>query len=102
MKGDELEVICGNQTYEVDIDDILIICPAVLHEIFSPTPGARIYVQADFSGIISLKEIDKAFRLMSPALHVKKKTCPPEVYEQVCNYLEMIMELYFGSAPSKL
>ena len=94
------KVICGNQTYEVDIDDILIICPAVLHEIFSPTPGARIYIQADFSGIISLKEIDKAFRLMSPALHVKKKTCPPEVYEQVCNYLEMIMELYFGSAPS--
>ncbi len=62
--------------------------------------GIRIYIQADFSGIISLKEIDKAFRLMSPALHVKKKTCPPEIYEQICNYLEMIMELYFGSAPS--
>ena len=93
-------VVCSNQTYDVEVDDILLICPAVLHEIFSPAPGARIYIQADFSGFISLKEIDKAFRLMSPALHVRKKTCPPEIYEQVCNYLEMIMALYFGSAPS--
>ncbi|AOZ96775.1 helix-turn-helix domain-containing protein [Butyrivibrio hungatei] len=92
-------VVCSNQTYDVEIDDILLICPAVLHEIFSPTPGSRIYIQADFSGIVSLKEIDKAFRLMSPALHIKKKTCPPEIYEQVCNYLNSIMELYFGSAP---
>ena len=99
-KGAPYKVVCGNQTYNVDIDDILIICPAVLHEIFSPTPGARIYIQADFSGIISLKEIDKAFRLMSPALHVKKKTCPPEIYEQVCSYLETLMKLYFGSVPS--
>ncbi|MCR5672010.1 MAG: AraC family transcriptional regulator [Butyrivibrio sp.] len=93
-------VVCTNQTYDVEIDDILLICPAVLHEIFSPTPGARVYIQADFSGIISLKEIEKAFRLMSPALHIKKKTCPPEIYEQVCNYLNKIMELYFGSTPS--
>ncbi len=94
------KVVCSSQTYDVEIDDIILICPAVLHEIFSPTPGARVYIQADFSGIISLKEIEKAFRLMSPALHIRKKTCPPEIYEQVCNYLEMIMELYFGSAPS--
>ncbi len=94
------KVICSNQTYDVAIDDILLICPAVLHEIFSPTPGSRIYIQADFSGIVSLKEIEKAFRLMSPALHIKKKTCPPEIYNKVCNYLNEIMELYFGSAPS--
>ncbi|SDA75933.1 AraC-type DNA-binding protein [Butyrivibrio sp. INlla18] len=93
------KVVCSNQTYDVEIDDILLICPAVLHEIFSPTPGSRIYIQADFSGIISLKEIDKAFRLMSPALHIKKKTCPPEIYSKVCDYLNKIMELYFGSAP---
>ena len=43
-------VVCGNQTYDVEIGDILLICPAVLHEIFSPTPGARVYIQADFSG----------------------------------------------------
>jgi AraC-like DNA-binding protein len=94
------KVICSNQTYDVAIDDILLICPAVLHEIFSPTPGSRIYIQADFSGIVSLKEIEKAFRLMSPALHIKKKACPPEIYNKVCNYLNEIMELYFGSAPS--
>ena len=93
-------VVAANQTYDVEIDDIILICPAVLHEIFSPAPGARIYIQAAFSGIITLKEMDKAFRLMSPALHIKKKTCPPEIYKRLCDYLDKIMELYFGSAPA--
>ena len=85
-------VVCGNQTYDVEIDDILMICPAVLHEIFSPTPGARVYIQADFSGIITLKEIEKAFRLMSPALHIKKKSCPTDVYDRLCKYIDKIIE----------
>ena len=91
------KVICSNQNYFVDIGDILLICPAVLHEIFSPTPGARLYIQADFSGIVSLKELDKAFRLMSPALHIKKKSCPKDVYEKLFDYIGRIKELYFGS-----
>ncbi len=94
------KVICGSQTYEVEIGDILLICPAVLHEIFSPTPGARLYIQADFSGIVCIKELEKAFRLMSPALHIKKKSCPKKLYEQLCDYIDTIMKLYFGSAAS--
>ncbi|MCR5772010.1 MAG: AraC family transcriptional regulator [Butyrivibrio sp.] len=97
-KGAPYKVICGNQIYHVDIDDILVICPAVLHEIFSPSPGDRIYIQADFSGIISLREIDKAFRLMSPALHIRKKTCPKDLYDKLCDHLNQIMQLYFGHA----
>ena len=93
-------VICANQTYEVEIGDILMICPAVIHEIFSLSPGDRLYIQADFAGIITLKEIEKAFRIMSPALHVKKRTCPPDIYNKLCKYIDMIMELYFGSARS--
>ncbi|WP_022764278.1 AraC family transcriptional regulator [Butyrivibrio sp. XPD2006] len=92
------KVVCGNQSYNVEIGDILMICPAVLHEIFSPTPGSRVYIQADFSGIITLKEIEKAFRLMSPALHIKKNSCPQDVYDRICNYIDKIMHLYFGSA----
>ena len=96
-KGAPYRVICSNQTYNVEIGDILMICPAVLHEIFSPTPGDRVYIQADFSGIITLREIEKAFRLMSPALHVRKNTCPPEIYDKLCDYIDKIMKLYFGS-----
>ena len=92
------KVICSNQKYFVDIGDILLICPAVLHEIFSPVPGARLYIQADFSGIVSLKELEKAFRLMSPALHIKKKNCPKEVYDNLFDYIDRIKKLYFGSA----
>ena len=95
------KVICGGQTYEVEIGDILLICPAVLHEIFSPTPGARLYIQADFSGIVCIKELEKAFRLMSPALHIKKKSCPKKLYEQLCAYIDTMMKLYFGSAVSE-
>ena len=92
------KVVCSNQSYDVEIGDILMICPAVLHEIFSPAPGSRVYIQADFSGIITLKEIEKAFRLMSPALHIKKKSCPPDVYDRISQYIDKLMHLYFGSA----
>ena len=94
------KIICANQTYHVEIDDIILICPAVIHEIFSPYPGTRVYIQADFSGVITLKEIDKAFRLMSPALHIKKKTCPPDIYNYLRNSIDKLMELYFGTVPS--
>lgn len=94
------KVICGSRTYYVEVGDILLICPGVLHEIFSLSPGSRLYIQADFSGITALKEIDKAFRLMTPALHIKKDTCPADVYEKLSNYIETAMKLYFGSMPS--
>ena len=94
------KVICANQTYHVEIGDILLICPAVIHEIFSPYPGTRVYIQADFSGVITLKDMDKAFRLMSPALHIKKSSCPPEIYDYLRGRIDKIMKLYFGSAPA--
>lgn len=98
-KKDPYTVICANQTFNLAEGDILFICPSVLHEVRSLSFGTRMYLQADFSGITALKEIDKAFRLMSPALHIKKSTCPPGIYHQLCNWLDMIKDLYFGSAP---
>lgn len=86
---------CANQTYDVELGDILFVCPAVLHEIFSPAPGARLYIQADFSAFSSLADLKGAFRLMSPALHIKKNTCPPEIYNQFYSYVETITKLYF-------
>lgn len=91
------KIVCANQTYLVDIGDILFICPTVLHEIFSLSPGTRVYIQADFSRFSALTEIDKAFNLMAPALHIKKSTCPPEIYDYLCNCIDEIMKLYFGS-----
>lgn len=94
------KIICDNQSYYVDVGDIIVICPAVIHEIFSISPGAKLYVQADFSKITVLKEINNVFRQMSPALHIKKSTCPPEMYERLCDYLKVIATLYFGCMPS--
>lgn len=89
------KVICSAQTYFVDVGDILIICPAVLHEIFSPTPGARLYIQADFTNNIALRELDNAFRLMTPALHIKKKDSSPNIYAKLYEHIINIKNLYF-------
>lgn len=98
--GAPYKVKCANQTYNMEIGDILFICPAVLHEIFSPVPGARLYIQADFSGFTSLMDLKGAFRLLAPAFHIKKRTCPPEIYNQFRSYIDKISELYFGCIPS--
>lgn len=97
--GAPYKVICANQTYNVEIGDILFICPAVLHEIFSPSPGGRLYIQADFSGFTSLVELKGTFRMLSPALHIQKSTCPPEIYKQFHSYIDAITELYFKNVP---
>lgn len=94
------KVKCANRTYDVEIGDILFICPAVLHEIFSPVYGSRLYIQADFSGFSSLTELTDVFRLLSPALHIQKSTCPPEIYNQFRRYIDEITKLYFGYIPS--
>ncbi len=94
------KVICGNQTYYVDTGDIFLICPAVIHEIFSLSPGARLYIQVDFSKITVSKELNDIFRPMYPAFHIKKNTCPPEIYDQLCEYINKITKLYFGCIPS--
>lgn len=87
-------VICSTEVYDVEVDDILLICPAVLHEILSPAQGNRVFIQADFSGIVSLKELEAAFRIMSPALHIKKNSCSEEIYDKICDYLDKIIEIY--------
>lgn len=91
------KIACSTHTYVVEVGDILIICPAVLHEIFSLSNGARLYIQADFSNNVSLSDLSKAFRLMSPALHIQKKHCPEDVYKKICDYIDEIKNLYFGS-----
>lgn len=94
--GAPYRAICSNQTYDVEIGDILFICPATLHEIFSLAPGPRLYLQADFSNFVGFKELEKTFRLLSPALHVKKSTCPPEIYDELYGYFVEIARLYYG------
>lgn len=95
-------IICSTQTYDVEIGDIILIGPTVIHEIVSPAAGDRLYIQADFSNNVSLGELNKAFRLMSPALHIQKKHCPTEIYEKISGYIEEIKALYYGSFASPL
>lgn len=94
------KAICSNRTYEAEMGDILFICPAILHEIFSPAPGTRLYIQADFSNFVRFKELEKTFRLLSPALHIKKSACPPELYNEIYNCIASIAKLYYGLAPT--
>ena len=94
------KVNCQSRSYFLEEGDILLICPAAIHEIFTTGPtGSRIYVQADFSKSISLKEIEAAFRNMAPALHIRAASCPGEIYRTLCGYIHDIRKIYFRSAP---
>ncbi len=94
------QVNCGSRSYFLEEGDILLICPAVIHEIVTTTPvGTRIYIQADLSKAVSLREIESAFHEMAPALHIRVASCPPDIYRKICDYIHDIQEIYFGSAP---
>ena len=93
-------VNCGAHPYYLEEGDILLICPATIHEIFTTSPtGTRIYIQADLSKTVSLTEIESAFHDMSPALHIHAASCPPDIYHTLCAYIHDIQQIYFGAAP---
>ena len=92
------KVNCGGRSFFLEQGDILLICPAVIHEIFTTTPsGTRFYIQADFTKSVVLKDIESAFRDMAPALHIRSATCPVEIYRTLCNYIHDIQKVYFGA-----
>ena len=93
-------VCCGGIDFPLQTGDILMICPSVVHEIFPESPGSRIYIQADLLRPLHIYELDTAFLLLNPAVHISKDTFPSEVYDDLWKLALEIKDLYFSTSLS--
>lgn len=85
--------ILGNDRIELNIDDILFICPGVIHALESPKDGQRIIFQADISMLREIQGIDSILGLISPASLITPETAP-EIHPQMKQILLEICNEY--------
>lgn len=77
--------------------EILIICPGVLHHLYA-SRGRRIIFQAELSSFSQIREVDSILTNLSPGLLISPQTFP-DSYEQAHRLMEEIVEEYFRSTP---
>ena len=93
----DYRVVCGHNDYHIKEEEILVICPCILHELFAPATGERIIFQPGLNQI-KLKELDLITPLLSPAILVNKEEYP-QVYEHIHRLMLEIKDEYMNLPP---
>lgn len=86
-------VVLGNHTIKLDMDDIILICPGVIHSLRAPACGCRIIFQAEISMLKSIKEFESVLSLISPAIIITSQNSP-NIHGEVKNLLLQICSEY--------
>lgn len=93
------QVMCNGKPYNLNVGDILIIAPGVVHSM-PAQEGVRYVLLANFTNFITSKSFDSILSLIQPAIIVSPKLYPS--IHQVCRNLILdSVEEYFGAEPFK-
>jgi len=86
-------VIAGSRTIIIEPDDIIFICPGVIHALKAPASGSRIIFQAEISMFHSIHEFEAILSIMSPVFKISKNDTPA-IYQKIHNLVLQINEEY--------
>lgn len=95
----DYQVICNGKLYSLDVGDILIIAPGVVHTI-PEKKGTRYILLANFSNCIILKAFDSILSLIQPTIIVSEKNYP-SIYRQCQDLILNSTAEYFGNEQFK-
>lgn len=90
-------VRCTEQEFLLNEEDILIICPGVVHELFAPEDGQRIIFQPSMSRL-ALKELEILNSILSPAILITPRN-DPQIHSRIRQLMFEIREEYFAALP---
>ena len=90
-------VKCTNREFFLRENDILIICPGVIHEIFAPDCGERIVFQAALTSM-ALTELDTLSSLIAPAILITPEEYP-QIHSDIRHLILQIREEYTQALP---
>jgi len=85
--------IIGKERINLKVNDILFICPGVIHALESPNSGKRIIFQADISMLREIPGFDSIVASISPASIITPDTAP-SIHSQVKDYILNIYQEY--------
>lgn len=89
-------VIVGEERYDLDTDDIVIINSGVIHSLEAPPTGERIILQFDNALLYDLKEMETVLFMMPPVIFIPKEE-DSEFYRFMHKKLSKIIREYDGS-----
>ncbi|MDO4521798.1 MAG: AraC family transcriptional regulator [Eubacteriales bacterium] len=90
-------VLCADQEFHLKEQDILLICPNVLHELIAPPEGERLIFQLAF-GHFDLREIDTITAMLSPAVLVTPED-DAKTHAMLCRLIQEICDEYESISP---
>ena len=90
-------VRCCNTEYILQEGETIIICPGIIHELFSPPEGVRIVFQPAISQL-PFQELDLIISRISPAVVISEKETP-KIHDRIRQLMLEIQEEYFSSLP---
>ncbi|MBQ6128458.1 MAG: helix-turn-helix transcriptional regulator [Lachnospiraceae bacterium] len=93
----EYSMECNDIPFNLRINDIIIICPGVLHHLYAHR-GRRIIFQVDLSMLQSFEEYESIFAIMQPAVLVTPEEFQG-IHESCVKLMKGIYDEYFGNAP---
>lgn len=94
------KVMINKVTYDLDVEDIMIIPPGELHEIYASPDGYRIIIQFDCTLFNSFNGFNSALNMFRPCLIVNKTTMP-DIQKELSIIIMNITLEYFSDLPFK-
>ena len=92
------KVAIDDKVYHLNKEDILVIPPGELHELFAPKEGERLIIQFDGTLLHSLKGFQSAFHIYHPCVEITKDNMP-EIHGKLSGLLKEISEEYLSTMP---
>lgn len=95
--NDLYTAVCNNITFNLNVGDILLIAPGVIHNFPATPTGERLIFQADFSMLHNIKELESTLSIVSPAIVITKENSP-SIHGRIQEIMFSIKEEYFSNA----
>lgn len=94
---DTYRVGIGEQWYDLETGDIIIINSGVIHALQAPPRGERMILQFDPALLYNLKEMETLLFMMPPAIFLKQQE-NTELYQYLRERLNRIIKEYDGNS----
>jgi AraC-like DNA-binding protein/mannose-6-phosphate isomerase-like protein (cupin superfamily) len=90
--------VIDENTYDLNVNDIIIIPPCEMHRIYAPATGSRIIVQFDCSLLYCLNGFSSVFHMFHPCVTITPSLMP-EVHHELVSLLHDIRSEFFSTLP---
>lgn len=92
------EAVIDEQSYSLNVNDIIIIPPCEMHRLDAPSGGKQIVVHFDCTMLYSLNGFSSVFHMFHPCVAITPSSMP-EIHKDLSSILNEMQSEYFSTLP---